>query len=132
MKIYFSASTCGFYDSEIHGENVPEDAVEITRAEHAALIAGQGGGLRIVVGTGGKPMLANLPAPTEAELVDSARAQRNALLRASDWVALRAMETGAPIPQEWAAYRQLLRDVPQQEGFPVSVGWPQSPDEGAA
>jgi hypothetical protein len=29
--------------------------------------------------------------------------------------------------QEWIDYRQALLDVPQQEGFPLSVNWPSSP-----
>ncbi|HDR8989929.1 TPA: phage tail assembly chaperone [Burkholderia vietnamiensis] len=32
---------------------------------------------------------------------------------------------------DWAAYRQALRDVPQQEGFPFSVEWPVSPHAAA-
>ncbi len=132
MNIFYSPSQRGFYSVEINGDNIPADVVEITVDEHAALIAGQAAGQRIVSGAGGKPMLADPPEPTDAELADSARAQRDALLRASDWVALRAMETGTPVPAEWAAYRQLLRDVPQQEAFPVQVEWPQPPDEAAA
>ena len=29
----------------------------------------------------------------------------------------------------WAAYRRLLREVPQQAGFPQSIDWPKSPDQ---
>jgi len=32
--------------------------------------------------------------------------------------------------QEWIDYRQALRDIPQQEGFPVNVTWPIKPLEG--
>lgn len=32
---------------------------------------------------------------------------------------------------EWAEYRQALRDVPQQEGFPFEVTWPVPPEEDA-
>lgn len=32
---------------------------------------------------------------------------------------------------EWAEYRQALRDVPQQEGFPFDVTWPVPPEEEA-
>ena len=32
--------------------------------------------------------------------------------------------------QEWLDYRQALRDIPQQEGFPVNVTWPIKPLEG--
>lgn len=30
---------------------------------------------------------------------------------------------------DWAKYRQALRDVPQQEGFPFDVTWPVAPKE---
>lgn len=34
----------------------------------------------------------------------------------------------APVDQAaWAVYRQALRDVPQQEGFPENIVWPESP-----
>lgn len=31
---------------------------------------------------------------------------------------------------EWAVYRQALRDLPQQEGFPFDVEWPKKPEGG--
>lgn len=52
------------------------------------------------------------------------RAQRDALLQDSDWVVSRAYERGEHVPVDWAAYRQLLRDVTLQDGFPYSVIWP--------
>ena len=30
---------------------------------------------------------------------------------------------------DWAKYRQALRDIPQQEGFPFNVTWPKKPGE---
>jgi len=29
---------------------------------------------------------------------------------------------------DWAAYRQALRDLPEQEGFPFVIKWPVAPD----
>ena len=57
-----------------------------------------------------------------------ARAKRNRLLAESDWVTIRAMDTGNPVPTEWKDYRQALRDVPQQTGFPEEIEWPQEPE----
>lgn len=58
---------------------------------------------------------------------DAARARRNRELADSDWTAL----VDAPLTQAerdvWMEYRQLLRDVPQQSGFPDSIVWPISP-----
>lgn len=51
--MYYSKSTNGFYTRDIHGGNIPADAVEITSAEHTALIEGQGQGKRIIADAGG-------------------------------------------------------------------------------
>lgn len=56
-----------------------------------------------------------------------ARQRRRHLLNACDWVVTRAAETGQPIAPEWAAYRQALRDVPLQPGFPDVIDWPAPP-----
>lgn len=55
---------------------------------------------------------------------EQVRQQRNALLVACDWTQL----PDAPVDQTaWAAYRQALRDVTDQEGFPANVIWPVPP-----
>ena len=65
------------------------------------------------------------PKPTDEELAQAARAQRNALLAASDWTQL------PDIPEDirlaWQPYRQALRDLPDQEGFPATIDWPTPP-----
>ena len=66
--------------------------------------------------------------PDERALAQEAkevRTQRNALLAESDWAVL----PDAPVADEqaWKDYRQALRDVPQQAGFPEEVVWPQIP-----
>lgn len=53
---YYSKSTRGFYCPEIHGENIPEDAIEISDEEHNALLEGQSSGLEISF-EGQKPTL---------------------------------------------------------------------------
>lgn len=68
------------------------------------------------------------PVPSADELAADARARRDALLAASDWVTLRAIESGEDVPEEWASYRQALRDVPQQAGFPQTINWPTAPE----
>ena len=30
----------------------------------------------------------------------------------------------------WAAYRQALRDLPEQQGFPFNIEWPEAPESG--
>lgn len=50
------------------------------------------------------------------------RAQRDKLLVSSDSMAL-----SDRITDEWRTYRQALRDVPAQAGFPANVTWPVEP-----
>ena len=60
-------------------------------------------------------------------LIQKIRSRRNQLLRDSDWTQM----PDSPLPEEektaWQTYRQALRDVPQQEGFPENVTWPDAP-----
>lgn len=58
----------------------------------------------------------------------SATTERNQRLAASDWLILRAQEQGQPVPQEWLDYRQQLRDITEQPGWPTSIQWPQAPN----
>ena len=56
---------------------------------------------------------------------DLVRAERNALLSASDWTQV----ADAPVDKAaWATYRQALRDITAQAGFPHSVTWPTKPE----
>ena len=64
------------------------------------------------------------PVRSVAEQGVTVRAERNSLLADTDWMAL-SDNTMSP---EWAAYRQALRDVPAQAGFPTDVVWPIKPE----
>jgi len=58
------------------------------------------------------------------KIKEEIRDQRDSLLKQSDWTQL----PDAPVDQSaWATYRQALRDVPQQSGFPDNVTWPEEP-----
>ena len=59
---YYSKSTGGFYDSTIHS-GWPDDVIEISATQHAALLAGQSAGQVIIPDKEGKPVLAE-PAPS--------------------------------------------------------------------
>jgi hypothetical protein len=59
-----------------------------------------------------------------ADRATNVRATRNRGLATSDWTQL----ADAPVDkQAWATYRQALRDVPAQAGFPFDVTWPTEP-----
>ena len=56
---------------------------------------------------------------------EDVREQRDALLKDSDWTQV----SDAPVDQQaWKDYRQALRDVPEQEGFPTDINWPTKPE----
>ena len=64
------------------------------------------------------------PEPTREQKAASVRSQRNALLAECDWTQL----GDVPVDERmWADYRQALRDVTDQAGFPDSVEWPKRP-----
>lgn len=56
------------------------------------------------------------------EQAKNIRSQRNRLIAESDWT--QARDVVLPNDAEYLAYRQALRDVPAQEGFPWNVVWP--------
>ena len=51
--------------------------------------------------------------------------QRNKLLLDSDWTQL--PDVSLPNVADWRIYRQTLRDVPKQTGFPTTIVWPIAP-----
>lgn len=62
----------------------------------------------------------------DAEKAGQVRADRNAKLAASDWT--QGKDIPDNISSAWATYRQALRDVPSQAGFPWTVQWPTQPE----
>ena len=58
-----------------------------------------------------------------SEAGERVRQERDELLQETDYLAL----TDLVLSDEVRAYRQDLRVVPQQEGFPDSVAWPTKP-----
>lgn len=68
-------------------------------------------------------------AEINAQRPDAERKTRDALLAATDWWVTKSIETNVALTDEQVAYRQALRDVPAQEGFPENIIWPQNPLE---
>lgn len=92
--MFYSASTGGFYSREIHGDNIPGDAVAITDEEHTALLAGQALGQIIVPAADGRPELQAAPVavPTAESLCDQVDAAADRARRAVAGDPLRAVE----------------------------------------
>lgn len=61
----------------------------------------------------------------DAQQAASVRSQRTQKLVESDWTQV----ADAPVDKAaWAVYRQALRDVTTQTGFPWEVEWPTQPE----
>lgn len=58
------------------------------------------------------------------EQAESVRQERNSKLKNSDWTQV----ADAPVDKAvWATYRQALRDISTQTGFPWEITWPDAP-----
>ncbi len=69
--------------------------------------------------------IAKRDAKNELAKAANIRAERNSKLSASDWTQV----ADAPVNKEvWATYRQALRDVTAQTGFPWTIDWPTQPE----
>lgn len=117
--------------------------IEITEQQYADALEGMLAGKVITIDGGfavidppkpeePEPETSKSPSPTTEEKAIQVRLQRDALLAACDWVVVRSQELGEPVPQEWASYRQALRDIPEQPGFPENVEWPEPPKSGTS
>lgn len=63
-------------------------------------------------------------AAKDAEQAKAVREQRNTKLKDTDWTQV----ADAPVDKAaWATYRQALRDISAQQGFPWDVQWPEMP-----
>jgi FAD/FMN-containing dehydrogenase len=66
---------------------------------------------------------------TTTDDFSTVRIRRDEELAASDWIVVKSLEAGVEVPTVWKEYRQALRDLPAQEGWPEPDTWPQPPAE---
>lgn len=63
-------------------------------------------------------------AKLDASSAAAVRSRRDGLLAETDWKGL----SDVTMSSDWAAYRQALRDIPSQSGFPHDITWPEKPE----
>lgn len=116
---------------------IPEDALEITAARHAELLAGPLQGKVIAWGDDGYPFLTDPPPPTPEALATVERSWRDERLLATDGVVARhrdEQEAGGATtlsPERYTElqqYRQALRNWPESGEFPLFEHRPPAPD----
>lgn len=75
--------------------------------------------------------LTKIPEPTaeeiQAQIARDARSKRDYLISQTDYLLQPDYPISAEQLEEVKAYRQALRDVPEQDGFPETIVWPEMP-----
>ena len=66
-------------------------------------------------------------AEMDRQAASAIRAERNTKLTECDWTQLNDTPLDNPSKVAWTTYRQALRDIPTQSGFPHNVIWPVKP-----
>ena len=69
-----------------------------------------------------------LTAAYDTEEWAALRAKRDKLLAASDWVVVKAQESGEDVPAAWVTYRAALRNLPAATSDPANPSWPSMPE----
>jgi hypothetical protein len=136
VKVFFSPATALFYDADIYGDQLPQDAIEITEDLRQQLLESQSLGKQIVAGKNGQPLAVERPGPTFEQQVERERFWRDSLLTKTDTMvtrhrdeqdAERATTLTTAQYQQMQAYRLDLRDWPTSRSFPSDVHRPVPP-----
>jgi len=126
---YYSASTLGFYTSEVNGDNIPDDCVEITDEYKAYLLSTESSSKRIVPDGKGYPVIEDVVISDENKAVIE-RAWRDSELVRADIELNKVQDSdrkAVSTVASWREYRKALRDWPESENFPNSRKRPSSP-----
>ena len=89
-------------EQDMFADTTDDDGVTTTKAEHEAAYQ----------------------AKLDADAAAAVRFKRDGLLVETDWIGL----SDVTMSSDWATYRQALRDVPSQSGFPHDITWPEKPE----
>jgi len=148
-KIYYSATERAFTFSDVHGQKtymapdpdwvrptksaehplveirnprILDDAVEVSEEDYTALMEAQRNWKLIEPDENGYPRAVDAP---DERLAANWRGKRDAILAETDWTQM--PDVPAETREKYATYRQALRDITKQEGFPRNVELPEVP-----
>lgn len=72
-------------------------------------------------------LIVEVPEPTDEDIASHVRGERDMKIAETDYLAMPDYPLSDGDRVKVFAYRQALRDVPTQEGFPREVVWPEVP-----
>ena len=133
MTIFHSPSTGAFYDDGFWDAPLPEDVTEVSAEDHAALMQAASQGKVIQAGPDGAPVALDAPAPPAEAVAIVVRRRRDAEIARLRWFVERHRDeitlgvTTTLTHEDFILvleHIQLLRDLPDQAGFPTDVEWP--------
>ena len=73
MSMFYSSKTGGFYSRDIHGDQMPHDAAEVSEHDYQALLSGQCAGDKIVANAAGYPVIERREPDSLETLIKAAR-----------------------------------------------------------
>ena len=125
-EIFFCAEgpNKGFYFSDIH-KNIPQNCIVISEEEHKNALEHMCLGKTVSV-IDGKLYFSD-PVILKEDIERLVLRNRQKLLSESDWTILPDAPFTKEQKDEWKIYRQALRDITEQEGFPENVVFPEAP-----
>ena len=115
--IFFSKTTNGFYRKDVHGNNIPKDAVEITEEVYQSLLTGQNQGKIISSDDYGNPILVTTSGSLDEIKLLMCKNKAKQLLEETDWVEIPSVSTKSDIDpylsnvDEFLSYRAKLRKL---------------------
>ena len=122
---YFSPSTMGFYNDELH-LTMPDDAFSVTDEKYDSIFAELATGKVLAYENGN--LITKIP--VRIKTWDDIRSTRLRFLKASDYTDTISFQrrSDETVFESWQTYRQQLRDIPTTFSSPDEVVWPTPPN----
>lgn len=114
------------YIEGAYGELTPNDSSS-TYSKYAELADWCNKNNAMIVDQGDYYEAVPVPEPTVQELASMVRSQRDAKLSATDYLVVPDYPISPEDLEAVKVYRQALRDISEQSGFPKNVQWPVEP-----
>ena len=131
--VYFSPTTLGLYpaawkeDGTYTDTNWPQDAVLLTDDQSEPYFRQSPPPGKIIGSVNGLPGWIDPPPLSTDDLTAQMRARRDGLIAETDYLLMSDYPIATAQLDPMKVYRQALRDITIQSGFPQTINWPVKP-----